>query len=128
MEKRELVAPEAGSVDSPYSQAILVGNVVILSGQIPTDSSGTTVGEGDMAAQVEQVFKNMDALLREAGGGLADLVSLTYYLPDITRLAEVFDVRRRMLSKPYPTTTSVEVARLWSDEWLLEVSGFAVLD
>lgn len=64
-----------------YSQVAEVtnGKIVLIAGQVPHDANDKLVGEGDFAAQVEQVFKNVDAAVRAAGGTMKDIVKINNY-------------------------------------------------
>lgn len=68
----------------PYNQAVLAGDWLYCSGQIPLDpSSGEMVGNGDVAAETQQVLKNLMAVLNEAGASPADVVRTTVFLADL---------------------------------------------
>jgi reactive intermediate/imine deaminase len=102
---------------------------VYISGQIALDAQGNLVGAGDMAAQAEQVFVNLRAALAAANASFDDLVKLTYYLVDISRIQAVRDVRDRYIDAArYPASTAVEVRRLVHPDLLLEIDAVAVLD
>ena len=76
----------------PYSQAVLVDGWLFCSGQIPLDpATGTVVAAGDAAAQAERVLDNLAAVVKEAGGSLADAVKVTIYLKDMNTFAVVND-------------------------------------
>lgn len=111
----------------PYSHALIVeaGRLVFVSGQGPADAQG--VSPGDIHAQVEQAFANVQSLLEAAGGSLASIVEITVYLRDMSHRAVVTEVRRRILKEPYPTSTMVEISRLAFDDWLVEISAIAAV-
>lgn len=123
----EIRPPGVGGLDTPYSWALKVGDTVRVSGQVPLDAEGRLVGRGDLVAQAEQVFTNIDLLVRAAGGDMSDLVEITYYTTQMERFSELELVRRRWLRPPYPASTGVEVSRLFDPEWLIEISAVAVL-
>lgn len=102
--------------------------MLVLSGQIALDGSGELVGGDDLAAQSERVFEIIGALLASRGAGFADVVNIRTYLTDIGRLAEYGAVRKRYFAEPLPTSTTVEVPRLFRPGALLEVDVTAVLD
>jgi len=102
-------------------------SLVFVSGQVASDERGRVIGEGDPRRQAEAVFANLEAVLRAAGGSLADLVSVVIYLTDISNFAAVSEVRNRVLGDPPPSSTLVEVSRLAIAEHLVEISGVALI-
>ena len=101
--------------------------LVFISGQGPVDSDSQPVGVGDIDAQVRQTFANIQALLDAAGGGLEHLAEMTIYLRDINDRPAVTKVRQEVLARPYPTATKVEIKDFASPDWMIEISGLAVL-
>jgi len=101
----------------PYSQAILADGWLHCSGQIPLDpATGQVVGAGDAAAQAEQVLRNLEAVVRAAGGTLGDAVKVTLYLKDMGTFAAVNEVyARHFPAEAPPARATVEVARLPRD-------------
>lgn len=95
-----------------YSQAVKVGNLVFLSGQIPLDPQTMTLVSDDVAEQVEQVFRNLSAVAEAAGGSLADAVKLTVYLKDLGNFQTVNTVMESFFSAPYPARAAIGVADL----------------
>lgn len=102
---------------------------IYISGQVPVNAAGHLVGAGDMSAQAEQVFLNLQAALTAVDATFADVVKMTYYLVDIAQMPAVREVRSRYLdSARLPASTAVEVRRLVNPEFLLEIEAIAVLD
>lgn len=102
--------------------------MLYLSGQVALDAEGNLVGEGDMAAQAEQVFRNIGALLEAAGATFADVVRLNLYVADVTQMQAVRDVRDRYFPDPARRPASSAFgATLLRPEWLLEVEVTAAL-
>jgi reactive intermediate/imine deaminase len=95
-----------------YSQAVKIGQTVYLSGQIPLVPEKMELVEGDMRAQVTQVFENLGAVAKAAGGSLADVVKLNIYLTDLTHFPLVNEIMARYFSEPYPARAAVGVASL----------------
>ena len=109
-----------------YSQAIKAGNTVYLSGQIPLDPvTGELVG-GDPEVQVRQVFENLRAVARAAGGDLSSAVKLTVYLTDLGNFQTVNKVMTEYFTAPYPARAAVGVAALPRGA-SVEVDGVLVL-
>ena len=102
------------------------GRLLFVSGQVARDENGNVVGRGDMRAQAEQVFKNIQTVLASRGATLADMVELTCYVKDMSQIAAYREVRERVLgSNPRPASTLVEVKGFSSEDFLLEVNAVA---
>ncbi len=110
--KEYIVSPHAPRAIGVYSQAVKVGNTVYLSGQIPLDPETMALVSDDFAAQAEQVFKNLRAVVEAAGGTLANVVKLTIYLTDLARFSVFNDVMAAHFSAPYPARTTIQVSAL----------------
>ena len=90
--KKNVQTPNAPAAIGPYSQAVVCGNLVFTSGQIPLDpTTGTVVGEG-IREQTEQVMKNLSAVLEAAGSSLANAVKTTCFLADMADFAAFNEV------------------------------------
>jgi reactive intermediate/imine deaminase len=119
--------PGVHRFDAPYSSALRIGQLLFVSGTVAVDAEGQLVGAEDLSAQTRQVFLNIQRLLEAAGAGFEHVAQLTYYLADISRWAEASAVRREFLSEPFPASTAVEVTRLVSTDWLIEIEAIALL-
>ena len=95
-----------------YSQAVRAGGAVYLSGQIPLDPATMELAEGDIDAQIRQVFDNLAAVAEAAGGGLGDIVKLTVYLTDLGHFPRVNKIMAQYFREPYPARAAVGVAAL----------------
>lgn len=104
------------------------GRTVYIAGQVAFDSTGKVVGEGDFAAQAEQVFRNLQRALESVGGSMDDLVKTTTFITDIARLPALREVRMRHLdhARP-PANTLLVISGLARPELLIEIEGVAVL-
>jgi 2-iminobutanoate/2-iminopropanoate deaminase len=107
-------------IDNPRS-------LIFLSGQLSRDGEGKLVGAGDMAEQTRQAIRNMDAVLKEAGGTLEDIVSIVVYTTDIRQFKEIVAARMEFFKTNLPTSTIVEVAHLADPGLLIEFQATAVL-
>ena len=103
---------EAPNAIGPYSQAVRVGDIVYLSGQIPLDPQTMEVVEGDIGARARRVFDNLAAVMQEAGGSLSDIVKLTIYLVDLEQFGQVNEVMAEYFDAPFPSRATVAVAAL----------------
>jgi len=95
-----------------YSQAVKIDHTVYLSGQIPLVPETMTLIEGDIAAEITQVFDNLQAVAEAAGGSLADIVKLNVFLTDLTHFPVVNEIMGRYFQAPYPARAAIGVAAL----------------
>lgn len=112
MAKTIISTPDAPAAIGTYSQAVRHGDLVFLSGQIPLDPATMEVIDGDIAAQVDRVFKNLAAVCAAAGGTLDDIIKLNVFLTDMGDFPVVNEVMGRHVSEPYPARAAVGVAAL----------------
>ena len=96
----------------PYSQAIVTGNLVFTSGQIPLDPATQQLVTGDVRAQAERVMENLSAVLAAAGSSFAEVVKTTIYLADLGDFAVVNEVYGKRFSGAPPARSTVQVAAL----------------
>ncbi len=113
-------APGAPPAIGTYSQAMQVGELVFLSGQLGMDEQGTLVG--GFEAQARQIFANLTAVCKAAGGDLQQIVKLTVYLTDLGEFANFNAIAAEYLNKPYPARAAIGVASLPKDA-VVEVEG-----
>jgi reactive intermediate/imine deaminase len=113
---REIIhTPNAPEAIGTYSQAVKVGDVVYLSGQIPLVPDTMTVIEGDFEVQVRRVFDNLSAVAEAAGGSLQDVVKLNIFLTDLGYFAKVNEIMAEYFQQPYPARAAIGVASLPKD-------------
>ena len=110
--KKTISTSEAPSAIGPYSQAIQVGNFVFASGQIPIDPATGSFAEGGIKEQTRQSLNNVNAILKEAGLTLANVVKTTVFLADIADFADMNSVYAEFFSEPYPARSAVAVKSL----------------
>jgi 2-iminobutanoate/2-iminopropanoate deaminase len=96
---------------APYNQAIRIGELVFTAGQVGLKPDGGPV-EGDIAAQTEQVFANLRAILEAAGSSLDNLVKTTVFLQDFGDFQAMNEVYARHVGERPPARSTVEVAKL----------------
>ena len=110
---REIIHTDgAPAAVGTYSQAVRTGNLVFISGQIPFVPETMEFVEGDFAARARQVFANLQAIAKAAGGSLDGAVKLTIFLTDLDNFATVNEVMAEFCSEPYPARAAVQVAAL----------------
>ncbi|HEY3304120.1 MAG TPA: RidA family protein [Candidatus Binatia bacterium] len=126
----KVIQPKSLSDPRPrYSQGILAegGRLLFVAGQTASDKDGNVVGKGDIEAQTQQVFKNLRAVLEEAGGSLDNLVMTTTYITDRKYREGYNKVRMQQYKKNSPTSTLVIITGLAHPDYLIEINGIAVL-
>lgn len=111
MAKTVLTSP-TGKAIGPYSLGIGAGDTVFLSGQIPLDGSTGKLVEGGIEAQTEQVFRNIKALLDNAGVTMAHVVKATVFMTDLKEFAAMNGVYEKNFAAPYPARSTIQVAGL----------------
>ena len=122
--------PPALSTPTGYTHVVEVtgpAKTIYISGQIAYDKDGKVVGAGDMKAQAEQVFKNLQAALTAAGSNFSDVVKMNSYITDMSKAQAVRDVRAQYFKDATPASTFVEVKGLVRPELLLEIEVVAVV-
>jgi len=92
------------------------------------DAQGNVVGEGDIKLQTETVLDHVKTVLREAGGGMDDVVKVTVFITDMGFYDEIHEVRRRYFGEPYPASSMVEVSALIDPRLLIEIEAVAVIE
>ncbi len=112
MTRRAIATPEAPAAIGTYSQAVAAGGAVWLSGQIPLDPRTMQLVEGDIEAEVRQVFRNLAAVAAASGATLDDVVRFTVFLTDLGDFAVVNRVMEEVLRPPYPARVTVQVSAL----------------
>ena len=124
---REVIASnDAPKAIGPYSQAIRAGSTVFVSGQLGMDPQTGTVVEGGVGAQTRRALDNMHAILSTAGCGMADVVSCTVYLKDMSDFATMNESYATYFTSEPPSRAAIEVARLPKDG-LVEIACIAVI-
>ncbi|WP_020650579.1 RidA family protein [Solimonas variicoloris] len=110
-----------------YSQAVRCGNTVYLSGQIALDPQTMQLRNATIEDEIHQVFKNLDAVAKAAGGTLSQLAKLNVYLTDLAHFAKVNEIMAQYFSAPYPARAAIGVAQLPRGA-RIEADGVLVLD
>jgi 2-iminobutanoate/2-iminopropanoate deaminase len=113
--KKAVETPDAPKAIGAYSQAIVAGDFVFVSGQIGLDPKTGSMIEGGVAEQTEQVMKNLGAVLRASKSDFDSVVKATIYLADINDFAKVNEIYGRRFKAPFPARATVQVARLPRD-------------
>ncbi|HYH86048.1 MAG TPA: RidA family protein [Pyrinomonadaceae bacterium] len=113
---RQIIKTEdAPGAIGPYSQAVVAGGFVFLSGQIPLDPATGEFVEGGIAEQTEQVLRNLSKVLEAAGTSLARVVKTTVFLADMSDFTAMNEVYGRYFNENPPARSTVQAARLPRD-------------
>jgi 2-iminobutanoate/2-iminopropanoate deaminase len=126
LSRREIRVPALAEPISHYTDAVLAGDLLFISGCVPVDGNGRLVA-GDVVAQARQVFANIGAVLEAAGAGFADVVKVTVFLIDVDDRPAVNTVRQEVFGSARPASTLVEVSRLAVPGALIEVETVALV-
>ena len=127
MAKQIVNTAEAPAAIGTYSQAVSVGNLVFISGQIPLDPVSMEVVDGQFKVQAIRVFENLKAVAQASGGSLADAVKLTVYLSDLSNFPLLNEVMGDYMSEPYPARAAIEVSALPKGV-MVEIDAILALD
>ena len=107
-----IATKNAPAAVGPYSQAIDCGDTVYCSGQIPLDPQNGAVVEGGLEAQAHQMFRNVKAVLAEAGLSLQNVVKTTVFMTDLGQFGALNAIYAEYFAEPYPARSCVEVSAL----------------
>jgi 2-iminobutanoate/2-iminopropanoate deaminase len=126
MTRREIAVEGLAAPLSHYTDAVVAGDTVYLSGILPVDASGEIVGD-EVVAQARRVFANMREVLAAAGAEPGDVVKVTIYLLDVDDRPLINPVRQEFFGSARPASTLVEVSRLAFPGARLEIDAVAHL-
>lgn len=122
---KEIKTTNAPAAIGPYSQAIVCGNMLFTSGQIPIDPKTGEIPEG-VEAQARQALTNVKNLIEASGADISRVVKTTVFIKDMNDFSKINEVYAEFFTEPYPARSCVEVARLPKDV-LLEVETIVEL-
>lgn len=124
--KQVIHTDSAPAAIGPYSQAIQIGDLLFVSGQVPIDPSTGAIVEGDIKAQAQQSLNNLKAILNAAGTNMGAVVKTTVFLADMNDFAAMNEVYAQFFQEPFPARSAVQVGRLPKDV-LVEIEAIAAL-
>src|SRR5438477_5774565 len=125
---KQIRAPQLAEPISHYTDAVLAGSTLYVSGIVATNKEGQVVGKGDVVEQTRQIFRNLKAVLDTVGASPSDVVKVTIFMRDVTQRPDINPIRKEFFGSHRPASTLVEVSRLVNDELLLEIEAIAVLN
>jgi len=110
--KKPISTNKAPAAIGPYSQAIQWGDVVFISGQVAFIPGSGELNNNTFEDEVNQVIDNLDAICKEAGGGLDNILKLSIFLTDLSNFDAVNNLMKERFSEPFPARSTIEVSRL----------------
>jgi len=128
--KTQITSPLLAPPNGHFSQATTIeakGRLVFISGMTARTQDGTVAGIGNVSAQTRQVCENLKAAVEAAGGTLSDICRVDVYVRNIEHFSAIHKVRSEYFANPLPASTMVEVAKMVSPDYLIEISAIAVI-
>jgi 2-iminobutanoate/2-iminopropanoate deaminase len=128
--KKQITSAKLRQPSGHFSQAIVTearGRLVFLSGMTARRADGSIAGIGDVEAQTRQVCENLKAAVEEAGGTLDDIVRVDVYVRNMEHFEAIHKVRREYFKAPAPASTMVEICKMTSPDYLIEINAIAVV-
>ena len=113
--KKPISTNKAPAAIGPYSQAIQWGDVVFVSGQVAFIPGSGELNNNTFEDEVNQVIDNLDAICKEAGGSLDNILKLSIFLTDLSNFDAVNNLIKERFSEPFPARSTIEVSRLPKD-------------
>ena len=113
--KKPISTNKAPAAIGPQSQAIQWGDVVFISGQVAFIPGSGELNNNTFEDEVNQVIDNLDAICKEAGGGLDNILKLSIFLTDLSNFDAVNNLMKERFSEPFPARSTIEVSRLPKD-------------
>jgi 2-iminobutanoate/2-iminopropanoate deaminase len=130
MPKSQISSPKLRQPSGVFSHATMIeatGRFVFISGMTARRVDGTIAGLGDISAQTRQVCENLKSAVEAAGGTLDDICRVDVYVRNMEHFDAIHKVRAEYFKPPLPASTMVEVSKMTSPEYLIEISAIAVL-
>jgi 2-iminobutanoate/2-iminopropanoate deaminase len=130
MPKTQIVSPKLRQPSGHFSHATMIearGRLVFISGMTARRADGTIAGIGDIEAQTRQVCENVKSAVEQAGGSLDDICRVDVFVRNMEHFDQIHKVRREYFKPPAPASTMVEVCKMTSPEYLIEMSAIAVI-
>src|SRR5882672_1212988 len=128
--KQELRSEKIRQPSGHFSQAIAIeaqGRLVFISGMTSRRADGSIAGVGDIEAQTRQVCENLKSAVEAAGGTMDDICRVDVYVRNMEHFDKIHKVRREYFKAPPPASTMVEVTKMTSPDYLIEISAIAVI-
>ena len=131
MPKQQITSTKIRQPSGHFSHATMVearGRLVFISGMTARRPDGTIAGIGDISEQTRQVCENIKAAVEAAGGTLDDVCRVDVYVRNIEHFQAIHQVRGQYFKPPLPASTMVEVTKMVSPDYLIEINAIAVIE
>lgn len=128
--KQQVTTDKLRQPNGHFSQATVIearGKLVFISGMTARKPDGSIAGVGDITVQTRQVCENVKAAVEAAGGTLDDVVRVDVYVRNMEHFEKIHAVRREYFKPPLPASTMVEICKMTSPDYLIEINAIAVL-
>ena len=128
--KQQVTSDKIRQPSGHFSQATVIearGKLVFISGMTSRKADGTIAGIGDIEVQTRQVCENLKAAVEAAGGAMDDIVRVDVYVRNMEHFDLIHKVRREYFTAPAPASTMVEICKMTSPDYLIEINAIAVL-
>ena len=130
MPKKQIVSSRIRQPSGHFSHATTIaarGTLVFISGMTSRRADGTIAGIGDVEEQTRQVCENLKSAVETAGGTLDDICRVDVYVRNMEHFDLIHKVRREYFKAPAPASTMVEVCKMTSSDYLIDINAIAVL-
>ncbi len=130
MPKVQIKSPKLRQPNGVFSHATAIeaaGRLVFISGMTARCLDGSIAGVGDITAQTRQVLENVKAAVEGAGGTMDDICRVDVYVRNMEHFEAIHKVRAQYFKEPLPASTMVEVTKMTSPDYLIEINAIAVL-
>jgi 2-iminobutanoate/2-iminopropanoate deaminase len=130
MPKKQIVSAKLRAPSGHFSHATMAdarGRLVFISGMTARRADGSIAGIGDIEAQTRQVCENIKAAVEEAGGSMEDICRVDVFVRNMEHFDLIHKVRRDYFKPPAPASTMVEVCKMTSPDYLIEINAIAVI-
>jgi len=111
-----------------YSRAVRIGNVIEVTGTVAVDENGNVVGKNDYYMQTKFIIQKIEKVLQQAGASLHDVVRTRMFVTDISQWEQYGKAHREFFGAIKPCTSMVEVSRLISPDFLIEIEATAIVE
>ena len=122
----ERINPEGMTQPTAYSHLVMYERLMFIAGQVALDGDGNVIGEGDMGAQLRQVFENMKSVLASRGADFSNIVKINIFTTDIDALRQSFSIRSEYFGEHAPASTLVQIERLAQPVFMVEIEAIAI--
>lgn len=130
MPKKQIVSAKLRAPSGHFSHATMAearGRLVFISGMTARRADGSIAGVGDIEAQTRQVCENIKAAVEEVGGTMDDICRVDVFVRNMEHFDLIHKVRRDYFKAPAPASTMVEVCKMTSPDYLIEINAIAVI-